>query len=146
MLELEVGQWTLSDAIYRFQALQLTRKNIKLDFMFKNTEKELSTYRSLSSSLPPPSRRCLLNKFRPPAPLPNRPLSAGPPIIRHSSMRHLSMSQSHVPDMMAAAKKRFTPPPSMTKSSIGSNFSYGNQFRQNISSQTIGDKVTVLFN
>lgn len=64
-------------------------------------------------------------------------------------MRHLSMSQSHVPDMMAAAKKRFTPPPSMTKSSISNNISYlsyGNQFKQNISSQTIGDKVTVLFN
>lgn len=73
-------------------------------------------------------------------------MSAGPtPIYRHSSMRHLSMSQSHVPDMMAAAKKRYTPPPSTSKSPFSSsNLSYGNQFKQNISSQTISDKVTVL--
>jgi hypothetical protein len=105
------------------------------------------------SSLSPNKNLCLLliinqNSFRPPAPLPNRPMSAGPPIIRHSSMRHLSsMSQSHVPDMISAAKKRFTPPPSTSKSPFNSNLSYGNQFKQNISSQTFGgDKVTVLFN
>ncbi|KAG5679275.1 hypothetical protein PVAND_008854 [Polypedilum vanderplanki] len=76
---------------------------------------------------------------RPPAPLPYaRP---GPPAIhRHSSMRHLN-SQSFAPEMMMAAKKRFTPPPSMAKSSTNcaSTLSYGNQFKPNFSSQ-IGDK------
>lgn len=67
------------------------------------------------------------NKSRPPAPLPYRPSSAGPPIYRHSSMRHLCMSQNYASDILAA-KKRFTPPPSM--STINSS-SYGNQSRQN---------------
>lgn len=84
------------------------------------------------------------NKSRPPAPLPYRPSSAGPPIHRHSSLRQLSMSQSHVPDLLAS-KKRFTPPPSMSKSMVNkssiSSLNYGNQFRQNNSSQTISDKV-----
>lgn len=76
---------------------------------------------------------------RPPAPLPSTRTTG---IHRHSSMRHLS-TQSHMPEMMAAAKKRFTPPPSMAKSSvnIASNFSYGNQFNTNIS---IDDKVIIL--
>jgi len=70
-------------------------------------------------------------------------MSAGPPIHRrHSSMRHLSMSQSHVPDMLAA-KKRFTPPPSLAKTMAGQSSIYGNQFNQNNSSQFISDKVNV---
>lgn len=88
------------------------------------------------------------NKSRPPAPLPYRPSSAGPSVNRHSSMRHLSMSQSHVPDMLAA-KKRFTPPPSMSKSMVNkssiSSLNYGNQFRHNNSSHTISDKVNSFF-
>lgn len=87
-------------------------------------------------------------KSRPPAPLPYRPSSAGPSIHRHSSMRHLSMSQSHVPDMLAA-KKRFTPPPSMSKSMVNkssiSSLNYGNQFRHNNSSHAINDKVNSFF-
>lgn len=82
-------------------------------------------------------------KSRPPAPLPYRPSSAGPSIHRHSSMRQLSMSQSHVSDMVAA-KKRFTPPPSMSKSMVNNssiNSFHGNQFRQNNSSLSISDQV-----
>lgn len=88
------------------------------------------------------------NKSRPPAPLPYRPSSAGPSIHRHSSMRHLSSSQNHASEMLAA-KKRFTPPPSMSKSMVNkssiSSLSYGNQFRHNNSSQTINDKVNSFF-
>lgn len=83
------------------------------------------------------------NKSRPPAPLPYRPSSAGPPIHRHSSMRHLSMSQSHMADLLVA-KKRFTPPPSMVNNSSISFSNYDNQFRQNKSSQNISDKVIFL--
>jgi hypothetical protein len=58
------------------------------------------------------------------------------------------MSQSHVPDMLAA-KNRFTPPPSMSKSMVNkssiSSLNYGNQFRHNNSSQTISDKVNCFF-
>lgn len=75
-------------------------------------------------------------------------MSAGPQLgnHRHSSMRHISMSQSHVPDMlMSTAKKRFTPPPSTTKSSMAkssiNSLNYGNQFKQISSSQMISDKV-----
>ncbi|CAO1357137.1 unnamed protein product [Diamesa serratosioi] len=88
---------------------------------------------------------------RPPAPLPYRPMSAGPQLghHRHSSMRHISMSQSHVPDMLlSTAKKRFTPPPSTTKSSMAkssiNSLNYGNQFKQNSSSQMISDKGSYL--
>jgi hypothetical protein len=57
-------------------------------------------------------------------------------------MRHLSSQSSLAPEMMAAAKKRFTPPPSMAKSSANC---YSNQFKQNFSSQALGDKVIILF-
>ncbi|CAG9799669.1 unnamed protein product [Chironomus riparius] len=65
--------------------------------------------------------------LEPPAPLPQ-----GPSIHRHSSMRHLSSSQGHMSEMLAQAKKRFTPPPTFAKSSMNnaSNFTYGNQFKQ----------------
>lgn len=36
---------------------------------------------------------------RPPAPLPYRPLSAGPILHRHSSSRQLNASQSNLPDV-----------------------------------------------
>jgi hypothetical protein len=45
--------------------------------------------------------------------------------------------------LMEQAKKRYTPPPSMAKSSINYE-NYGNQFRQNNSTHTIGDKVLLL--
>ena len=80
---------------------------------------------------------------RPPAPLPQ-----GPSIHRHSSMRHLSSSQGHMStELLAEAKKRFTPPPSFAKSSINSasNFhTYGNQFKQFSPLESkCGDKVIV---
>lgn len=80
---------------------------------------------------------------RPPAPLPYRPSSAGPSIL-HSSMRRLSMSQSQMYDM---AKKRYTPPPSMSKSMVNkssiNSLNYGNHFRENRS--MISDKVILIF-
>lgn len=81
---------------------------------------------------------------RPPAPLPH-----GPSIHRHSSMRHLSSSQGHMSDMLAEAKKRFTPPPTFAKSSINSAsnlLTYGNQFKQiNPLEANSGDKVIVYY-
>lgn len=79
-----------------------------------------------------------------PLPLPYRPSSAGPS-IRHSSLRNLTMLNM---SDISLAKKRFTPPPSMSKSMVNnssiSGLNYGNHFRENYSNQVITDKVILL--
>lgn len=44
-----------------------------------------------------------------------------------------------------AAKKRYTPPPSIIHNSTTEGFGFGNQYRQNFSSQMISDKVITIF-